>query len=370
MNQWYYLDGDKRVGPFDWYGSNGWLCQHLWEHYAYTGDKGYLRSVYPAMRGACEFWLRTLVEGTDGKLVPSPSSSPENSFVDDNGVEGGICEGTAMDKAIVWELFDNTARTCADLGLDTGFKEKLEAARDRIRSQQVGKAGQLMEWSGDWDMNAKEMRHRHPSNLYALHPGAQISVGRTPVLAAAARKSLELRTDEGTGWSMAWKINLWARLGDGNRAYKLLRRQLLPTVETSIRKPGGTYPNLFCAHPPFQIDGNFGATAGIAEMLLQSHERYSETSAPNETRYVLDLLPALPDAWPTGSVKGLRARGGFEVDLTWRDGKLLEAIVRSTSGRNPRVRYQGVASQFRIAPGGSARFGIELKAGSATRPSN
>jgi alpha-L-fucosidase 2 len=213
-----------------------------------------------------------------------------------------------------------------------------------------------MEWGGDWDLNAPDKEHRH-THLHALHPGHQITALGTPELAAAARKSLELRGDGGTGWSKAWKINLWARLRNGDHAAKLLAEQLRPTSELKIvMSKGGTYPNLFDAHPPFQIDGNFGATAGISEMLLQSHERYVDPATPGEDRYIIDLLPALPSLWPDGSVKGLRARGGFEVDLAWRNGKLIQAVIRSEVGGSTRIRHQGRIHPLTIKPGDSKTF--------------
>ena len=366
-NIWGWTSPGARLPWGVWFGSNGWLCQHLWEHYAFTRDQDYLRSVYPVMKGACEFWLANLVEGTDGKLITSPSSSPENDFKTDTGLKGSIGEGATMERAIVWDLFDNTSQTSTALGLDADFKKKIEAARDRLRPLQIGKAGQLMEWEGDWDMNAPDIHHRHISHLFALHPGHQITALGTPELAAAARKTLELRGDEGTGWSKAWKINFWARLHDGDHAFKILSEQLRPTGETKVvMTAGGTYPNLFDAHPPFQIDGNFGATAGITEMILQSDERYTDPVTPQGDHYVIDLLPALPSVWQTGSVTGLRARGGFEIDLSWAKGRLTSATIRSLAGRPCRIRYADHVTNLTIPAGASARLDATLTA--APRP--
>jgi alpha-L-fucosidase 2 len=340
-NVWGWTSPGAKLPWGVWFGSNGWLCQHLWEHYAFTRDKDYLRSVYPAMKGACEFWLDQLVEGTDGKLITSPSSSPENNFKTDTGMRSSVGEGATMERAIVWDLFDNTARACAALGTDADFQKKIETARDRIRPLQIGKAGQLLEWGEDWDLNAPDPHHRHVSHLYPLHPGHQITALGTPELAAAARKTLELRGDDGTGWSKAWKINFWARLRDGDHAFKILHEQLRPTGETKVvMTAGGTYPNLFDAHPPFQIDGNFGATAGITEMLLQSHELYVDPASPQVDRYVIDLLPALPSAWPTGSVTGLHARGGFTIDLAWANSTLRTARITNTGAQTATTRVR------------------------------
>lgn len=351
-NVWGWASPGARLSWGVWFGSNGWLCQHLWEHYAFTRDTTYLRSVYPTMKGACEFWLDQLVTGTDGKLITSPSSSPENFFITDSRMKSSVCEGATMERAIVWDLFDNTAQAAAVLGRDPEFRKKVEDARDKIRPLQIGKAGQLMEWSDDWDMNSTDMHHRHVSHLYPLHPGHQISAIETPQLAAAAKKTLELRGDDGTGWSKAWKINFWARLRVGDHALKILSEQLRPTSELKVvMSKGGTYPNLFDAHPPFQIDGNFGATSGISEMLLQSQERYTDPAAPNEDRYKIDLLPALPSAWSNGSATGLRARGGFTVDLNWKSGHLASAIIRNEKGGAAKVRYAGHTLEVKLQPG-------------------
>lgn len=325
-------------GPF--FLGGAWLCQHLWEHYAFTRDREYLRSVYPILKEACEAFLHVLVEDENGHLITSPSVSPENRFRTDDGEQGWACAGTAVERQILWELFDNTGMAARALALDEAFRQRLHAARDKIRPPEVGRAGQLMEWGRDWDMNAPEIHHRHISHLFALHPGRQISPLTTPQLADACRKSLEIRGDESTGWSKAWKINCWARLHDGDHAWRLVREQLevVDSTQTNYSRGGGTYLNLLDAHPPFQIDGNFGAVSGIDEMLLQSHLIYQDPANAAEESYVLQLLPALPAAWQEGSVKGLRARGGVEVDLAWNNGKAISAALRPTAGGKWRLR--------------------------------
>ena len=319
-------------GPF--FCGGAWICQHLWEHYAFTRDEAYLRSVYPVLKGASEACLHMLIEDAKGNLVTSPSTSPENRFRTDDGQQGWACAGAAAERQIIWELFTNTSMACRTLKIDSDFRERLEAARAKIRPPEIGRGGQLMEWGKDWDLNAPEANHRHISHLFALHPGRQISPLTTPALAGAVRKSLDLRGDEGTGWSKAWKINCWARLHDGARAYKLIREQLkaVDTTHTDYQRGGGTYLNLFDAHPPFQIDGNFGALSGITEMLLQSHLMY------DEDRYEVHLLPALPPDWRNGQVKGLRARGGLEVDLAWKNGKASTITLRATASNVWRFR--------------------------------
>lgn len=354
-NGWSWTSPGQRLTWGVWFGGSAWMCQHLWEHYAFTRDRTYLKAVYPTLKGAAEFWLANLVEGTDGKLITSPSSSPENNFITDTGMKSSICEGATMEKSIVWDLLSNTAKAAAAMGDDEAFRKKVEAARDRIRPPQIGKGGQLMEWGGDWDLNSDDPHHRHVSHLFALHPGHEIGALSTPALAAAARKTLELRGDDGTGWSKAWKINFWARLREGDHAHKLLsdQLQLVTSTGTKMDGGGGTYPNLFDAHPPFQIDGNFGAVSGINEMLLQSQEGYVDPKAPNEDRYVIDLLPALPSTWANGSVTGLRARGGFEIAMQWKAGKLEKATIRSTGGTAAKVRVNGKVTDFTWKPGES-----------------
>lgn len=312
-----------------WPMGAAWLCQHLWEHYAFTGDREFLaRRAYPAMREAAEFFLDYLVEDPKGRLVSGPSISPENAYRLPDGTEGHLCMGASMDTQIITDLFQNCLAAAAVLGRDADFAAKLEATLRRLPPISIGRHGQIMEWSEDYD--EPEPGHRHISHLFALHPGRQITRHGTPELARAARVTLERRLAHGgghTGWSRAWIINFWARLGDGEQAYQ----NLVALLQKSVA------PNLFDLHPPFQIDGNFGGTAALCEMLLQSHEP-APAAAGTGPGFVLELLPALPRAWPAGRVRGLRARGGFEVDLTWRDSRLSEACIRSVLGNPCRVR--------------------------------
>ena len=345
-----------------WPTGGAWLCQDLWQHYLFGGDTEFLReTAYPLMRGACEFFVDALVELPEGEwLISGPSNSPET---------GGLVMGPTMDHQIIRNLMGNTIAAARELGVDADFREQLGKVRSRIAPNRIGRLGQLQEWMQDID--DPENKHRHVSHLFGLHPGVEITPYGTPDLFEAARKSLEFRGDGATGWSMGWKVNFWARFLDGDHAFKILEGLLAPVPDAMARnldgRRGGLYPNLFDAHPPFQIDGNFGATAGIVEMLLQSHDPYGtplgESDVQNGDSGFLHLLPALPRALASGRVEGLRARGGFTVDLEWSDMKLVSARIESRLGKPFKVRYAGKEIKAELPAGQALELTAETVAG-------
>jgi len=326
-------------GPMwaNWPMGGVWLCHDLWEKYSFNQDEAYLKNVaYPIMKGAAEFCLDWMVEDENGYLITSPSTSPENRFKTEHGIEASVSKATTSDMSLIWDLFTNLISAEEILAVDHDFKTLLIEKKKKLFPLQVGEKGNLQEWYKDWE--DPEPHHRHISHLIGLFPGKQISPYSNPEFAAAARQTLELRGDEGTGWSKAWKINTWARLLDGNRSYKLLRELIHYTSEggTNYSSGGGTYPNLFCAHPPFQIDGNFGGISGMAEMVLQSHNGF------------VHILPALPDSWSKGKIEGLKAQGGFEVSFAWENKLLTGLTIKSLTGNTLRLM---VPNEMRIFNG-------------------
>lgn len=346
-NPWGYTDPGQHPS---WGATNtggAWLCAHLWEHYLYTADRQYLSEIYPILKGAAEFFRSTMIrEPKHGWLVTAPTSSPENSFyIGSDRTPISVCMGPAMDSQIVRELFSNTAEAASLLGIDTQFADSLRVEASQLPPHLIGKDGRLMEWLEEYEET--DPHHRHVSHLYALHPGNQISAVLNPELADACRRTLETRGDGGTGWSRAWKVNFWARLGDGNRAYKLFRALLTPAFADAHAQHGpGTFPNLFCSHPPFQMDGNWGGAAGIGEMLLQSQDGF------------VHLLPALPDAWAEGRLHGFKVRGGATIDLAWSDGRPNELTIHGGPDEKLRIRVPEGARRYSV-DGKSARKATE-----------
>ncbi|MBW8814825.1 MAG: glycoside hydrolase family 95 protein [Caulobacterales bacterium] len=317
-----------------WPTGGAWLCKHLWDHYDYGRDRRFLAGAYPLMRGAALFFLDALVvDPKTGRLVTNPSLSPEN----DHGHGSSLVAGPAMDEAIVRDLFSACIAAAGILGVDAPLAADFAAARDKLAPYRIGHEGQLQEWQEDWDAGAADIHHRHVSHLYGLFPSDQIAVDVTPALAAAARRTLEIRGDRSTGWAMAWRLNLWARLAEGDHAHAIL---------TQLLGPERTYPNLFDAHPPFQIDGNFGGVCGMTEMILQSRNG------------AIHLLPALPAAWPDGHMTGLRARGAVGIDVWWADGRLARARLRADRAGDLRVVLGGERLGLSLLAGEAATLGV------------
>ncbi len=326
----------------NWYMGGAWASTHLWEHYIFTKDEVFLKQkAYSLMKGAAEFCLAMLIPDKNGKLITSPSTSPENRYITPTGYHGETIYGGSADLAMIRELFLDLIAAQTVLNVDPDFKAKLQNALANLYPYQIGKKGNLQEWYYDWEDT--DSKHRHQSHLFGLFPGSHLTPENTPELANAAKRTLEIKGDETTGWSKGWRINLWARLKDGDHAYKMYR-ELLKYVEPDgvkieYQRGGGTYPNLFDAHPPFQIDGNFGGSAAIAEMIIQS------------TPEAIQILPALPNAWKEGHVVGLKARGGFEVELSWDKGQLESLVISSPIGGKTKLMYQGKEIQVNLKKG-------------------
>ena len=346
--------GEKNEKPewANWNLGGAWLVNTLWERYQFTQDKTYLKTTaLPLMRGATDFCMDWLIDNPKqpGELITAPSTSPENEYVTDKGYHGMTCYGGTADLAIIRELFINTSLVEKTLFGTSQESDKIQEKLQRLHPYTIGHMGDLNEWYYDWD--DFDFQHRHQSHLIGLYPGSHLTLNGTPELAQACRRSLEIKGDKTTGWSTGWRINLWARLHDSQQAYHIYQKLLTYVSPDAYRGPdrrrsGGTYPNLFDAHPPFQIDGNFGGTAGVCEMLMQSV--LTGTDAPIAS---IELLPALPEAWNSGSVKGLCARGGYEVDFEWKDGKVVSATIHSKCGGKVNVFYNGKQKRLNLKKG-------------------
>ena len=349
-NVWGYTAPGEHPGWGMHIGAGAWLCQHLWDHFSFTYDTAFLSRMYPVMTGSARFYLDWLVrDPATGLLVSGPAASPENEFIAPDGSKAQISMGPSHDQQLIRELFTNVLLASRVLQQEDSLTQRVARALQELAGPAIGADGRIMEWKEAFAET--DPRHRHLSHLYMLYPGNLIDPVRTPAWADAARKSLEARSDNGTGWSLAWKVNFWARLKDGERAYELLKGLLhrIDQTDVNMKNAGGTYYNLFCGHPPFQIDGNFGGTAGMAEMLLQSH-------LGSIGSHELELLPAIPKAWADGSVKGLKGRGNFEVDITWKDGALLMSGIRSLKGGMLTVAYKGKKLTMPTVAGGFYRI--------------
>ncbi|WP_316790409.1 glycoside hydrolase family 95 protein [Pedobacter frigoris] len=350
-NVWGYTSPGESASWGMHIGAGAWIAQHLWEHYAFTKDKAYLAKIYPLLKDASQFYLDWLVKDPKtGKLVSGPSPSPENSFKAPDGSTAQISMGPAHDQQVIFNLFGNTLQSSDILNIkDKAFINHLTDAKNNLAMSKIGSDGRLMEWAEEF--KEAEPKHRHLSHLFALYPGNEITVYKTPELADAVKKSLEARGDGGVGWTFAWKIALWARLHDGDRALSILNNHLRPTgdVDTKYDSGGGTYYNMFDACPPFQIDGNFGVIAGMAEMLLQSHEDF------------IELLPAVPKAWKDGHIKGLVARGNFVIDLQWQNGKIVSGFIKNKTGGKCKIKYGDQILDFNVPAGKTLNFAQSFK---------
>jgi alpha-L-fucosidase 2 len=348
-NPWGFTSPGEGASWGAFSGGSAWLCQHLYDHYLFTHDKNFLQWAYPIMKGSAQFYSDMLIEEPEHHwLVIVPANSPENHFQMADGRQAAVCMGPTVMQQMVRYLFDACIESSKILGVDEDFRNELIAKRARLAPTQIGSDGRIMEWLEQYQ--EPEPHHRHVSHLWGLYPSEEISPATTPDLAQAARKSLIVRGDDSVGWSLAYKAALWARLGDGNRAWAVVRKALAPVNGMDVRYDGGggVYANMFDAGPPFQIDANFGITAAIGEMLLQSQVDK------------IKLLPALPDAWKNGKVSGLRARGGFEVDMAWQDGKLTSVKIHSDMGEPCAVSYAGKTVNFNIKKGKSINLNGNL----------
>ena len=349
-NAWDFTSPGESASWGSTASDSAWLCHNLWEHWKFTGDTNYLRQIYPALRRSAEFYCDMLIEEpTHHWLVTAPANSPENAFIMPDGKPAHICLGPTFDNQLLRFLFGACMEASDVLGVDKEFAAELKTKRDRLPPTQIGHDGRVMEWLQEYP--EEDPHHRHTSHLWGLYPGNEISLASTPALAEAARKTLIARGDESTGWATAYRMGMWARLHDGDHAFVMLQNLIKPAAgknPAGMEWTGGCYPNLFDAHPPFQIDGNFGGTAAIAELLVQSQ---------NEA---IELLPALPSQWPAGAVSGLRARGGYEIGVAWSDGKLIDATVKSISGNGEcKISYQGSTIRLHLNPGETTTLGEE-----------